>query len=332
MSQKFRTLWQVISDHCLESGSCLQLDTLRTHVKGVLTRNPGWELPLAGFSVESAWMVGAWNDVESLVGQTNVQTAPVAMARLLLAIRSGNASTIADTLSVARSVLGLPVTASGAKGYRRSYDAVLDLHLTHELEIIHDAMTKFPTSSQGNGQQMRRDILNEMSRSLSSRLESSLPTLRTREPILSMRRTAFALRLVVLYPTTLFIADKAAPSSRNAFTGEVGRSWLASAKIARKAGQWQTAYSAVLQAQQNNARFSFMESSKLVKATGEPLRALQELENSMRLLGLIESDVIDLTEDDDETKRMKAKASAIFTDDRFALNIMYRRKFSALDG
>jgi predicted methyltransferase len=53
-----------------------------------------------------------------------------------------------------------------------------------------------------------------------------------------------------------------------------------------------------------------MESAKLVKATGEPLRALQELENSMRALGLLQDrkDSIDLTgEDDDETKRMKAK-------------------------
>ena len=65
----------------------------------------------------------------------------------------------------------------------------------------------------------------------------------------------------------------------------------------------------MLQAQQSNARFSFMESAKLVKATGEPLRALQELENSMRLFGLIENrpDFVDLTEDDNETKRMKAK-------------------------
>lgn len=173
-------------------------DTLRTHVKGVLTRNPGWESALAGFSVESAWMVGAWDDVESLVKQTKAQSAPVSMARLLLAIRSGYTSAITQNLSAARSVLGLPVTASGAKGYRRSYDAVLDLHLTHELEIIHDAMTRFPTTSQGSGQQIRRNILNTMSQSLSSRLESSLPTLRTREPILSMRRTAFALRSVIL--------------------------------------------------------------------------------------------------------------------------------------
>lgn len=170
------------------------LDTLRTHVKGVLTRNPGWESSLAGFSVESAWMVGAWDDVEKLVEQTKAQSSSVAMARVLLAIRSGQQSTIEESLSVARSVMGPPITAAGAKGYRRSYDAVLDLHLTHELQMIHDAMQQFPTSSQGNGKKMRREILSELSTSLASRLESSLPTLRTREPLLSMRRTAFSLR------------------------------------------------------------------------------------------------------------------------------------------
>lgn len=52
-----------------------------------------------------------------------------------------------------------------------------------------------------------------------------------------------------------------------------------------------------------------MESAKLVKATGEPLRALQELENSLRLIGIVESRVIDLTEDD-ENKKMMAKVCA----------------------
>lgn len=52
-----------------------------------------------------------------------------------------------------------------------------------------------------------------------------------------------------------------------------------------------------------------MESAKLVKATGEPLRALQELENSLRLIGIVESRVIDLTEDD-ENKKMMAKVRA----------------------
>ncbi|KAJ7639483.1 hypothetical protein FB45DRAFT_977215 [Roridomyces roridus] len=274
-------------------------DTLRTHVRGVLTRNPEWQSALAGFQVESAWMVGAWDDVQDLVNRTTSQSSEssIVIARVLLAMRSQDSEAITSSLSVARSVLGAPITAAGAKGYRRAYEAVLDLHLTHELQLIYDALTSIPAGSQGRSQ-ARQQIVTQLNTSLMARLDATLPTFRTREPVLSMRRTAFAL----------------IPSPRRTFAREIGRSWLASAKIARKAGQWQTAYSAMLQAQQSNARFAFMESAKLVKATGEPLRALQELENSMRLLGLIEDNpaVVDLTTDDDnEAKKMKAKAEVL---------------------
>ena len=88
--------------------------------------------------------------------------------------------------------------------------------------------------------------------------------------------------------------------------GEIGKSWLASAKIARKSKQWQTAYSAMLQAQQRRTLYSFIESARLLKATGEPLRALNELETSSTLLGLFDDQVVDLTADA-ESDRMKAK-------------------------
>jgi serine/threonine-protein kinase ATR len=173
-----------------------QPDTLRTHVKGVLTRNPEWEPVLIGFQVESAWMVGAWADVQTLVDRTNAQTSSIVMARLLLAMRTGDPPTIAKSLSIARNVLGIPITAAGVKGYRRSYDAVLDLHLTHELEMIYNTITSLPTNSQG-GYAKRRDLLSDLSRTLTARLDATLPTFRTREPVLSMRRTAFALAWVL---------------------------------------------------------------------------------------------------------------------------------------
>lgn len=81
----------------------------------------------------------------------------------------------------------------------------------------------------------------------------------------------------------------------------IGRTWLASAKIARKAGHWQTAYSAMLQAQQRSTPFWFVESAKLIKANGEPLRALHELENAIRRMPQAE---------DVETKKMKGKVWA----------------------
>jgi serine/threonine-protein kinase ATR len=98
---------------------------------------------------------------------------------------------------------------------------------------------------------------------------------------------------------------------RLALSREIGKSWLASAKIARKAKQWQTAYSAVLQAQKSKVSYSFIESAKLLKASGEPLRALNELENSIKHLGLFDDQVLDLTADSD-SNRMKAKVSCLF--------------------
>ncbi|KAH7912967.1 hypothetical protein BJ138DRAFT_1134431 [Hygrophoropsis aurantiaca] len=265
-------------------------DTLRTHVRGVLLRNPDWESALSGFQAESAWMIGAWDDVQKIVNSVTHHSASIVKARVLLAMRSGDYSEIKATLALAYSVLGTPIIATGAKGFRRSYDALLDLHLIHELEMIHTTISELPRGSQG-----RRSVLQNLGKSLAARLDHTIPNFRIRESVLSMRRTAFSLS-----------ADP-----RPSVTREIGLSWLVSAKIARKVGQWQTAYSAMLQAQQGGVQFSFLESTKLVKATGEPLRALQELENSMRLIGLIEdkSDTIDLTEGNEDTKRMKAKSA-----------------------
>ncbi|KAF9226785.1 hypothetical protein BS17DRAFT_800749 [Gyrodon lividus] len=264
-------------------------DTLRTHVQGVLIRNPAWESALAGFQAESAWMMGAWEDLRRIAGNNELTSPYIMKARVLLAMRSGVASEVAGALENARVVFGAPIAAAGAKGYRQSYDALLDLHMVHELEMIYDAVSTNSVRSQS-----RRSAIKSLGTMLAARLDATLPNFRVRQAVLSMRRTAFAL----------------SPNTTPSITKEIGQSWLASAKIARKAKQWQTAYSATLQAQQSNARFYFMESAKLVKATGEPLRALQELENSMRLSGVTEDlDTIDLTaEDDTEFKRMRAKA------------------------
>jgi len=168
-------------------------DTLRTHVAGVLTRHPGWENILAGFQVESAWMVGAWDDVQKLVDRVNSQNSAMVMARVLLAMREGDPNVTTDTLSQARLVLGAPITAAGIGGYRRSYDAVLDLHLTRELELIFQSTCTLPQGSQDNNRQQRRRAITELSKTLTQRLDFTLPAFRIREPVLSMRRTAFAL-------------------------------------------------------------------------------------------------------------------------------------------
>jgi serine/threonine-protein kinase ATR len=175
-------------------------DTLRTHVKGVLTRNPNWKPYLLGFEVESAWIIGDWNDVQDLVDGSDVSTPPGVMARLLLAIREGNSNNVAHALSRARMVLGNPIVASGGREYRHTYEAVMNLHLVHEVELIHRFSSE---QMQIDGARRRSEAQDELTKTLNTRLNSTLPSFKTREPILSMRRTAYGIRLVFAFSQKL---------------------------------------------------------------------------------------------------------------------------------
>jgi len=172
---------------------CIQSDTLRTHVRGVLTRNPDWKTALSGFTLESAWIIGDWDEVQVLVDDSDVQTPSLVLARLLMALRTEENDAILKASSQARLVLGNSISGSGTREFRHSYDAVLNLHLVHEIEMIHEFVTSLPLSGP-NAHRQRHNILGSLSRNLDARLELTLPTFRIREPILSMRRTAFGLR------------------------------------------------------------------------------------------------------------------------------------------
>ena len=57
---------------------------------------------------------------------------------------------------------------------------------------------------------------------------------------------------------------------------------MTSAKFARKAGYSQTAYSSNLQAAHWKAPYAYIESCKLLRSGGDGLRALQELDNTLK--------------------------------------------------
>ncbi|KAF8338841.1 uncharacterized protein EI90DRAFT_2908515 [Cantharellus anzutake] len=265
-------------------------DTLRTHIRGILTRSPEWEQKLAGYHAESAWMTGDWDTVNEIVQRTKSDLPELVIARLLLSLRGHDERQIMDAFQQARCVLGASITSSGKYSYRRTYDAVINLHVVHELEMIHNTQTTI--SRRRLGDQGTLASLQRTKSSLRSRLEQTLPTFKTREPILSMRRIALGLR----------------PDLTDSFKSDLGQAWLASSKIARKAGHFQTAYTSILQARQLGTPYSFIQSCKLIYTEGDALRALHELNSALR-----DSQVdtkMDLSEDrlDAEEQMLKAKA------------------------
>lgn len=248
-------------------------------------------------------MMGDWDSVQAVVQGTASQAPEISIAQLLLALKAGESSHITWALSNARKQLGAPITAAGRQSYRRCYDAIINLQVVSELEMVHKAAKRISIMmADGQNLPAQRDLAKLMSR-LFIRLESTLPTFRAREPILSMHRNALGLTYVQEtwcindFSDTIYNRLAGSPAALR----EIGRAWLNTAKIARKAKHFQTAYSAVLQAKQINAPFSYIQSCKLVKADGEGYRALQELETAIARA----SNIDDLYESEDTVSTAK---------------------------
>jgi len=165
-------------------------DTLRTHIRGLISRNPEWETMLSSFQVEGAWMVGDWTAVEQILERNEAATPELAIARVLVGLKSSDEA-LPSALRAARLELGRPLTAAGRDSYQRFYDSVVQLHLLHELESISQSGRVEIVGM--NREAVGRDEVSKLKSTLADRLGRTMPSFRVQEPILSMRRTAFSL-------------------------------------------------------------------------------------------------------------------------------------------
>jgi serine/threonine-protein kinase ATR len=166
---------------------------MRTHIVGVLHEHPEWERLLVPFEIEAALVVGDWAKVDAISSFSDMQGPQAAFGNVIRALRTGDSDAFSTALHAARSQLGTPILAAGRNSYRRVYDAVLQLHVLHELETIANSTR---TSAAATQQPLASTDLNDF---LASRLHFSSPSFRTRETILNMRRTAFRLRSATPY-------------------------------------------------------------------------------------------------------------------------------------
>jgi serine/threonine-protein kinase ATR len=230
-------------------------DTMRTHIRGVLAVNPEWEKMVDSFYVEGCCILSDWAEVKKRLNKEGAgpSSPSHATARVLLAMHEGDQACLQKSIKDARSLLGKPLIAAGKNSYVSVYESVTQLHMLHELGMISEALgvSRSTASSQ--------KTLCNLSKALEARLASTLPSFRTREPLLSVRRSAFSTR------------------KQDDFRAEIGQSWIFSSKIARRTGHTQTAYSAAMQASQWKAPFAFIQKAKLLAMGDQSQAALQEL-------------------------------------------------------
>lgn len=159
---------------------------------GILPRHAEWAQSLEPFRIEGAWTGHDWKAVEDIVKKSTASSPELTTGRLLLALRAKDELVLQHELARARLEFGQPIGAGGYYSYRRTYDSSIHLHIVQELKMIFDSV-KSLESEDGMEVNNMNSGLYALFQQLDYRYNSILPSYRTLEPILSIRRTVFDL-------------------------------------------------------------------------------------------------------------------------------------------
>ncbi|XP_049452852.1 serine/threonine-protein kinase ATR [Epinephelus fuscoguttatus] len=235
-----------------------QLSTVITQVNGVLANKHQWKSELNTYRVEAAWKLGQWDLLEDyLSSDRQSNTWGVRLGQLLLSAKKQDAETFYERLKLVRKEQVVPLSAASYEcgTYQRGYEYIVRLHMLSELE---HSFTELQ-----NQKECSTPTLSQLPPHWSDRLEMTQNSFRAKEPILALRRA-----LLNLAPQ---------PMSKEL----VGECWLQSARVARKAGHHQTAFNALLNAENTHLAELVTEKAKWLWSKGDVHEALIVLQKGV---------------------------------------------------
>ncbi|XP_062295726.1 serine/threonine-protein kinase ATR [Scomber scombrus] len=235
-----------------------QLSTVITQVNGVLANKHQWKSELNTYRVEAAWKLGKWDLLEDYLSSDHQSnTWGVRMGQLLLAAKKQDGETFYEKLKLVRKEQVVPLSAASYEcgTYQRGYEYIVRLHMLSELGHTFNELQKWRKDSTAS--------LNQLPPHWSDRLEMTQNSFRAKEPILALRRALLSLG--------------SKPMSKEL----VGECWLQSARVARKAGHHQTAFNALLNAENTHLAELVTEKAKWLWSKGDVHQALIVLQKGV---------------------------------------------------
>ncbi|XP_076013772.1 serine/threonine-protein kinase ATR [Genypterus blacodes] len=235
-----------------------QLSTVITQVNGVLANKHQWKSELNTYRVEAAWKLGKWDLLEDyLTSDRQSSTWGVRLGQLLLSAKKQDAETFYTKLKLVRKEQVVPLSAASYEcgTYQRGYEYIVRLHMLSELEHSFTGLQKQRESSAPS--------LSQLPVHWSDRLEMTQKSFRAKEPILALRRALLSL------------------GSEPACQQLVGECWLQSTRVARKAGHHQTAFNALLNADNTHLAELVTEKAKWLGSKGDVHQALIVLQKGV---------------------------------------------------
>ncbi|XP_050231488.1 serine/threonine-protein kinase ATR isoform X2 [Mercurialis annua] len=253
--------------NCLLNISHLQ--TMVTHVDGLISRFPQYKKTWCMQGVQAAWRLSMWDlmdeylggaDEEGLVCSSSESNAwfDLNVAKILQAMMKKDQFSVAERVALSKQALIAPLAAAGMDSYTRAYPYIVKLHLLKELEDFHTFL--------GDGSFLDKKFhlgdleLTKLMDNWENRLRFTQPSLWAREPLLAFRRLVFG---------------------ANGLGAHVGNCWLQYAKLCRMAGHYATANRAILEAQASGAPNVHMEKAKLLWSSRRSDGAIAELQQAL---------------------------------------------------
>src|SRR5271170_711510 len=236
-------------------------ETYLSQISGLIASFPQNLEIYSTLAIESSWMAGNWALLERHLQNSSKSGFEYQVGEALWALVNGNDQHFQSRISDLQTTLGHAIVAAGTDSSRQCYDALARLHAVQELKTIRTRLSGDATE--------RRNLMSL----LNERLDFMLPTAKYQQFTLALRRSAISL--------SSYITQNFRPYCRVISADrEIAAIWLSSAKIARKAGQFDEAYSAILRASDLDLQMSRLEHARWWWHQGQSRKAIESLQNS----------------------------------------------------
>ncbi|KAG8631884.1 hypothetical protein KVT40_001024 [Elsinoe batatas] len=242
---------------------CLQQSGQASHVMRVAqdlasssVNDNGWRQRLLSFTSEAAWSIGSLNDHSAELEQLRLPGATnfnVSLAQVLLAVEKGQLDISASKILDLRSSISRNISSSTASSLGACHTELLQLHVLHEVEEI-QRLREQPPGSQV-------DVI-QMSTALDKRLAVLGTSMSDKQFVLGVRRAVLK-------------------ATKSAVDPEIGKLWLATARLARKADIDNAAHFAVICASKCGDASSKIEQARLMWKNGQHRQAIHSLQGAI---------------------------------------------------
>nr|XP_016925337.1 serine/threonine-protein kinase ATR [Drosophila suzukii] len=221
---------------------------------------------------ELLWRLGSYDEMEELQSNWPAQCSqgclklrrPLTTRTEFDALLDGMRGSVLEQLRSCSAVQ--------QHSYANAYDAVLKLHLVHELQCSQQLVEKLEQDRDRDNQEK---LMKKYFEDWQYRLQVIQPQVRVQESIYSFRRN-----LLAELQRRLSDRDHLLPHLQT----ELARIWLNSAQINRNAGQLQRAQLYILKAAEYKPTGLFIERAKLLWQKGDQVMAMNYLEEQLSIM------------------------------------------------